>query len=325
MASNLLTMKKIFILFACVLTFNTLSAQYKTEVTVTDLHDSNLQGNIQQTLTGLLTEFNNANARDMSLDLSKFNIDAPTKKTIEMLWRNSHFRCEETEVVEPALKLYTGDEYEIRNIPLIFTNLNNEYHEVAITFDLSGKITSFHISLPQNIYADIMRTNNEVTDLRRRQIVLDYVEQFRTAYNTKDIDFMEKVFSDDALIIVGRVIMVQRELMPAIPKIDYLKKSKRQYLNDLRRVFQNNVRIYVDFQDVKVMRHPAKPDWYGVQLKQNYSSDKYSDTGYLFLLWDFTAGDERPQIHVRVWQPDKIKGKPIDEDEIFSLDDVNIY
>ena len=211
-------MKKILFLLACVLTFSTLSAQYKTEVTVTDLHDSNLQGNIQQTLTGLLTEFNNANARDMSLDLSKFNIDAPTKKTIEMLWRNSHFRCEETEVVEPALKLYTGDEYEIRNIPLIFTNLNNEYHEVAITFDLSGKITSFHISLPQNIYADIMRTNNEVTDLRRRQIVLDYVEHFRTAYNTKDIDFMEKVFSDDALIIVGRVIMVQRELMPAIPK-----------------------------------------------------------------------------------------------------------
>ena len=318
-------MKKILALLFCFFVSFSLRAQYKTNVSVSDLDNQSLKSKIETNLSNLLSAFNNACLTQISLDLSGFNIDVNAKKSIEMLWKNSPFRCEETEIVEPALKLYAINEYEIRNIPLIFTKLDNEYHEIAISFDMNGKIKSFHITLEQNVYENVFKARKDVTDLRRRQIILDYVEQFRTAYNTKDINFMNNIFSDDALIIVGRVVTVKKENMPAVSKIDYLKKNKQQYLNDLRRVFANNKKIYIDFQDVNVMIHPAKKDWYGVQLKQKYTSDRYSDEGYLFLLWDFTAGDDKPQIHVRTWQPDKINGRQLDEDEIFGFDDVNIY
>jgi|GEM_PF-3522933 hypothetical protein len=36
--------------------------------------------------------------------------------------------------------------------------------------------------------------------------ILDFLEQFRMAYNTKNNEFLEKVYSDDALILVGTVL-----------------------------------------------------------------------------------------------------------------------
>ena len=72
------------------------------------------------------------------------------------------------------------------------------------------------------------------------------------------------------------------------------------------------------------MRHPVNPNFYGVTLLQGWTSGKYHDDGYLFLLWDFT-NEDAPQIHVRTWQPDKIGGKPLPKDEVFSLSDFDIY
>ena len=107
-------------------------------------------------------------------------------------------------------------------------------------------------------------------------------------------------------------------------KVIYNKQSKRQYLTNLARVFRANKRINVVFDDIKVVGHPAKRGFYGVTLKQGYTSDIYSDSGYLFLLWDFT-NPEAPQIHVRTWQPEMINSTTkLPEEEIFTCDDFDI-
>lgn len=41
------------------------------------------------------------------------------------------------------------------------------------------------------------------------------------------------------------------------------------------------------------------------------------------VLWDFT-NENATQIHVCTWQPDKISGKPLPKDEVFSLCDFDI-
>ena len=176
---------------------------------------------------------------------------------------------------------------------------------------------------------NVIRENKEITDLRRRQLILDYVEQFRTAYNQKDLDFLEAIFSDDALIITGTV--VKRKTSDGIPlpdKITYKKQDKQTYLTNLARVFRNNTTIRVTFDEIEVMRHPVNKDFYGVTLHQGYTSDNYHDDGYLFLLWDF-RDEQQPQIHVRTWQPDAYNSdgtgtKRIPKDEIFSLSDFDI-
>ena len=105
--------------------------------------------------------------------------------------------------------------------------------------------------------------------------------------------------------------------------VTYVKSNKKQYLTRLASVFRANKHIRVIFDEIKVMKHPAKANYYGVTLKQGYSSDNYSDVGYLFLLWDFN-NPEMPQIHVRTWQPDKIGDEPLPEEEIFTCDDFDI-
>ena len=78
-----------------------------------------------------------------------------------------------------------------------------------------------------------------------------------------------------------------------------------------------NAYIKVDFDEIEVLRHPVNPDFYGVTLKQWWTSGRkrgegYHDEGYVFLLWDFT-NENAPQIHVRTWQPEQTpKGEKFD-------------
>ena len=107
------------------------------------------------------------------------------------------------------------------------------------------------------------------------------------------------------------------------PKIVYNKQNKQQYLTNLSRVFRAASYIKVTFDEVEVMRHPVNANFYGVTLHQGYTSNRYHDDGYLFLLWDFTD-EAHPQIHVRTWQPDRVGGKALPKDEIFTLSDFDI-
>lgn len=298
------------------------------DVTITDVNNEALTEKIQATLSAVLTRINNAFNANSEPDFKGINISESASSAIGIMWENSRFRCDETEIVESALNTYNKD-LEIRNIPIIMADAepDDQYHEVAVSFDHSGKLQSFHITISQNLYRQAMLSGSEVTDLRRRQMILDYVEQFRTAYNTKDIGFLDQVFSDDALIITGRVIKVKpsRENNFQNTIISKNVTNKREYLRKLKGVFKVTKTIRVTFDEIKVQMHPTKSDWYGVTLHQGYTSDRYHDDGYLFLLWDF-SNEAEPTIHVRTWQPDinTITGKKTAEDEIFGIKDFDV-
>ena len=150
----------------------------------------------------------------------------------------------------------------------------------------------------------IMQGKLSETDAKRRHMILNYCEHFRTAYTTKDIDFLRQVFSDKALIIVGNVVkpISKDDKFQAEPKVTYAIHSKRDYINRLSKVFAANKKIDVKFSGFRILRHPTMDGIYGVTLRQQYKSDRYSDDGYLFLLWDF-RDKSMPLIHVRTWQP----------------------
>lgn len=175
--------------------------------------------------------------------------------------------------------------------------------------------------------AKVVSGQLEEKDAANRQMILNYVEHLRTSYTTKDIDFLEQLFSENALIVVGTVVHTAPEkesgyLPPA--QVVYNIKSKRQYLERLKQVFQANRTIDLEFSNFHIMRHPTLPGIYGVSLRQQYRSDLYSDDGYLFLLWDF-RDETAPEIHVRTWQPRmQPDHTPIPENEIFNISNFNL-
>ena len=146
----------------------------------------------------------------------------------------------------------------------------------------------------------------EEKDADNRRMILNYCEHLRTSYTTKDIDFLRQVFSDQALIIVGNVVRsADNNSATGIEgdeKVTFSLKTKKEYLERLEMVFAANKKIDVKFTDFRIMRHPTMEGIYGVSMEQEYTSDRYSDDGYLFILWDF-RNESMPLIHVRTWQP----------------------
>lgn len=297
--------------------------------TISDgIDNASVKSKMESSVSRMLTEINAAQEAGRSLNFSAMgNIGSRVQQSMAMLWENSPFVCTDEEIIEHCIT--TGNGYQVRNIPLLMKPTGerefneDEYQEAVVSFDKHGNVESFYLSISMNLYMNVIKSNLELTDLRRRQLILDYVEQFRTAYNQKDINFLNQVFSDDALIITGKVIQQKHAEGFSTPKIQYNKQTKEQYIKNLRGVFARNSYIKVTFDEIEVMRHPVNPNFYGVTLLQGWTSGKYHDDGYLFLLWDFT-NESAPQIHVRTWQPDKIGGKPLPKDEVFSLSDFDI-
>ena len=298
-------------------------------VTITDgIDNPTVKYRIENGIARILNEVNAAQRAGRSLNFSAMGqLNVRVQQSMAMLWENTPFVCTDEEIIEHCITTGTG--YQVRNIPLMMKptgeRLFNEddYQEAVISFDRQGNVESFYLCISMNLYMNVIKSNIELTDLRRRQMILDYVEQFRTSYNQKDINFLNQVFSDDALIITGRVITQKQPEGFITQKIRYNKQSKQQYLNNLRRVFKTTKYIHVSFDDIEVMRHPTNPNFYGVTLHQGWTSNTYHDEGYIFLLWDF-RNENAPEIHVRTWQPDRIGGKELARDEIFTLSDFDI-
>lgn len=312
-----------FVLLLCCIG---VKAQYATAVKVTDAPGNTLKENIEKNGSLLLTELNNAQGENRSLSLNTIGIDKTAAFSLVTMWEVCPFRCDGLEVNERCLQTASGG-YQVRNIPVIMEPRSGEkydedrYQEIVLNYDANGTISSVCFALNSTMYKQIMRNNLEVTDLRRRALVIDFVEQFRTAYNRKDIRFLEDIYSDDALIITGKVI--QRRStdggMGLKPEVKYNVQNKEQYLTKLKTVFRNNPRINVVFEDVKVNKHRSRNNIYGVKLVQHWNSGTYKDKGYLFLLWDF-QNEEEPKIHVRTWQP--YEETPVES--VFELADFRI-
>lgn len=292
------------------------------------MSDASLKGRIEREVSSLLSAINAGESSGTPLNFSGIAIDDMASHSIYDLWENVHFRTLDDEIVTNCLTLKNGSAirgYQLRNIeiemkPLDDTYTDSKIQEICIDLDRSGRIVDFNLTIGVNQYMRIMREGVELDDLDRRMQILHYVEQFRNAYNQKDINFMDAVFSEDALIITGKVIrrIPNESGVGMKPEVQYSKYNKAQYLANLRRVFARNGYINVKFDEIKVMRHGANPNFYGVTLIQHWNSSTYSDEGILFLVWDFSNPDQ-PKIDVRTWQP-----METDSADIFTLDSFKI-
>ncbi len=171
--------------------------------------------------------------------------------------------------------------------------------------------------------AKVISGRLEESDSMSRRSILNYCEHLRTAYTTKDIDFIRQVFSDDALIIVGHTVKSGKTsdlIAGASDNVRYSVRTKDAYISRLAEVFAANKKIDIRFSDFRIMRHPSIEGIYGVTLRQKYTSNMYGDEGYLFLLWDFRNAS-MPQIHVRTWQ---LSDNITDADDLIGLGDFNL-
>lgn len=289
--------------------FSVSTASAQVEVAITGLPDA-ITDVVNNKMGFILSECNFAQESGIQPDLTGLTLLETIREQVTKTFQDCPFRCPEDVVVQPVRKVKEG--YEVRNVPIIMcptdktTGTWKTYQDLVFTIDFTGELINFRFSVNADEYAKAMGMANSVTELDQLQMIMEYLERFRNAYCLKDIDFLDQVFSDDALIITGTVLSGNnlKKETSKLP-VKYTKYSKKEYIGHLRDVFRRNAKISVTFEDISIKRHPSIDGLYGVQLKQGYQSDRYGDVGYLFLLWDF-RNPERPQIHIRTWQDERL-------------------
>jgi hypothetical protein len=283
-------------------------AQHTTKVVLSGLSNP-AKKTFEQNTKIFLDAINNAYRTKQQPKVPANISNSKMNEVLGNLWAVSPFLSVRTEVIENVLS--TGHEnYEIRNLQIVFEEAQEGYEQqdALLLFDKIGKIVDFKIALGYHSVSTILRNNVSVTDLRRRQMIISFVENFRTAYNIKDIGFLENVFSDKAVIITGKVLQktLDGELKPVV---EYKKQTKAEYLTNLKYLFSKTKMININFDSITVVQHPSNPELYGITLTQTWNSEQlsggsYRDIGYVFLIIDFSK-EENPKIWVRTWQDKK--------------------
>ncbi|MBR2777840.1 MAG: LPP20 family lipoprotein [Prevotella sp.] len=200
-----------------------------------------------------------------------------------------------------------GQNMVCRSFPMSFAFQGNKRvftEDVVFYLNGEGKVYEVAFGLEKRAVDDIMN-RGEWSD-EARKLMIHFMETYKTAYALKRLDYINGIFSQDALIITGSIVRGtgQKEMQPAkTDHVKYTRQTKEQYMKNLEKCFRSNEYINLHFADNIVRRSGTKPDIYGIQIKQDYYSSTYGDTGYLFLLIDFQKPEE-PLIHVRTWQPD---------------------
>jgi len=285
---------------------------------------------IGENLTAVLREVNRIAEQKGECDVLKTYCTDEGFCAMRELVEINRFYATRAEYRTSLLQLSDG-RYEVRGIMVkvcMQGTRGNPFQELVFTLNGEGRICDLRYAMELWHYQHLIEAGQKLDDMAYREQILQFLEIFRTAYNKKDLAYLERTYSEDALIIVGKVIRKAEKSTRYIglenstlgeEKIRLIRLSKKQYIDGLRSVFKVNAFVKVTFDSVGVRRHPARPRVYGITLKQRWNSSTYSDEGYLFLMIDF-RNEVHPLIHVRSWQP-----KPFEDGSVISLGDFEIY
>lgn len=168
----------------------------------------------------------------------------------------------------------------------------------------SKQITHVAMGLGREAMNDVVLGHLDWSEKSRTRIV-GFLEDYRTAYATKNLEYLDKVFDDNAVIVLGKRLQVAPQLNKEgymnNHRVQFTQLTKQEFLRNLRRQFQSKDYINLHFSQNRIYQLQKGVERYGIEIKQDYYSSNYGDTGYLTLIFDLTNPDQ-PVIHVRTWQ-----------------------
>ena len=210
-------------------------------------------------------------------------------------------------LADPVFKsMQVGDFKYFRSVPMQFSFSNNEkvfIENVVFCVDNEGKIDGINFALEQQTIDDIISKPD--WDDYRKAVLINFLESYKTAFALARKDYLESIFSDDALIIVGQVVkpVVVENQIKGSDQVVYHRYTKGEYMKNLERSFDSKEYINIKFANLDISRMAkGEGEIFCVQIKQDYYSSNYGDSGYLCLLLDL-EDPQKPIIHVRAWQP----------------------
>lgn len=158
--------------------------------------------------------------------------------------------------------------------------------------------------------------SNDSVDIKNRMEIQDYIEKAVAAHPKRDKKLLAEFWS------------------VVVPECDrsrwncgnYKPHIQTYWDTTLRKVYKKDKNLRVVSKEINTVHHPLIKWVYGVTLQLDVKGEKYSDSGYMFMVWDF-RNLGTPQMLVRTWQPEYInkeKGLKLDSDDLFTLADFDL-
>lgn len=212
----------------------------------------------------------------------------------------------------PVYNVYkSADRTIVRSIPMSFSfshGMKKSFVEdVVFAFNQEGLIESLAFGLDHIATQDIL--TKQAWPEHSRVAIIEFLENYKTAFALERLDYIRSIFDDNAVIIVGRLVKpavganAENNMSTNNKVIERTRLTKEQYLKNLERCFQSNEYVNIRFANNDVIKAGKGGEIYGIQIKQDYYSTNYGDTGYLFLLVNLNDV-KAPMITVRTWQPE---------------------
>ena len=218
-------------------------------------------------------------------------------------------------------KTMEGWEFRQLSATARYPSVNMQSKEYLVPdFDTTGQLVDVNFGIMDGMYDEFRRASKFGKDWDKRQVMIKFVEKYRTAYMTRDLNQLGTMFAEQAVIITGRVLRVDENAsnnfayeqnQPEQPNVEYLRQTKEEFLARQKVLFESKPDIHLGFSTFNIIRKNNQEGIYGISMRQSYTSTNYSDEGYLFLLIDFN--DEEPKIYVRAWQPQEWSEKALVE------------
>lgn len=183
--------------------------------------------------------------------------------------------------------------------------------DVVCTFDEAAHVKNISFGLGDVAERDILCKG--IWDESVRVAIMQFLENYKTAYALKRLDYLQTLFDDNAVIIVGHVVRNtgQRAMQLDTDSKRFTRNdvkrtrlTKEQYMKNLRACFASNEFVNIRFASNDVIKLGKGGEMYAIQIEQDYYSTTYGDHGYLFLMVDLNDASH-PVVKVRTWQPEK--------------------
>ena len=138
---------------------------------------------------------------------------------------------------------------------------SNEY--LVPDFDSTGKLVDVNFGTLDGLYDQFKRASTFGDDWDKRQVIVKFVEKYRTAYMTRDIDQLGTMFADEAVIIVGRVLQVDEnddkdfvlsKTNKNQPTVEYLQQTKKEFLTRQQNLFNTKRDIHLGFTSFDIRK-----------------------------------------------------------------------
>lgn len=200
------------------------------------------------------------------------------------------------------------DKIVARSLKIVIINKDDETESIEnliVIFDPKDrKISGLTLGLDNKQAQEIV--DQQYLKEEVRIFLLDFIEDFRTAFVLRQVDYVESVLGFNPVIIKNRNAETKTGLRNPFENnpvfIDNIK-YKEEYITKIQRIYENAQNPGLNYMHIDFQRPGRDGKLLGIRLYKDFYYPKTGGTGHLFFLFNIEDASQ-PILLLSTWQPE---------------------